>query len=73
MTAKKIAKGHDATGCIVLCFNQYGALAGASYGTNKHNCNEMGKTMDLIFKEYYDERLRMVTFREGPRSPFPKP
>ena len=70
--AKKIAKELDATGCIVLCFNQYGAMAGASYGTNKHNCNEMGETMNLIFNEYCDKKLRMVTFKEGPRSPFPK-
>lgn len=71
-TAKKIAKQTKSVGTIVLCFDHRGVMQGASYGSNRHNCDEMGKTMESFFVRYEQGDTFRPIFKEGSRSPFPK-
>ncbi len=71
ISAKTMAKKHKAVGCIVLCFDQNSAMVGASYGTNRHNCEEMCDVMNFIFDLYYQGDMGKPIFVEGRRSKFP--
>ncbi len=71
VSAKAMAKKHEAVGCIVLCIDQDSRMNMASYGTNKHNCDEMGKMLRIIGHRYDQGYLGVPHFEEGRRSKFP--
>lgn len=70
-SAKKMAKDHNAVGCIVICIGHDRRMNLASYGTNKHNCGQMGSILNSIGVAYDQGYLGVPDFKEGPRSPFP--
>lgn len=71
-TSKRIAKTHNAVGCVIFCFGANSEISYASYGSNKHNCNEVGEFAKKTTEKYINGELHQILFKEGPQSPFPK-
>ncbi len=70
ISAKTMAKKHNAVGCVVVTFDQYGKMNGASYGTNKYNCDQVGAFMGSLFTYYGNTLFPFLKFKEGRRSKF---